>query len=198
MTSSATSFYERMRKANVPTFGGGADPEKANKWIRDMERNFRIFGVPDDIEGEVVVPFLVEDAEIWWEGAGLAYMEDVEVLTWEVFKGAFLDQYFPSSLRMEKVKVFFNLKQTEEMSVVEYAHTLNPLGKFVPEVMGSDHLKMMRFKEGLLGRIQAKLSFSQDYADAFQRSIIIDACIQKRYAVRGIKRPRPFKPPKSR
>ncbi|KAI5648781.1 hypothetical protein M9H77_34786 [Catharanthus roseus] len=34
------TFYERMRKSNVPTFGGEADPEKANKWIRDMERNF--------------------------------------------------------------------------------------------------------------------------------------------------------------
>ncbi|KAI5662976.1 hypothetical protein M9H77_22299 [Catharanthus roseus] len=35
-----TIFYRKMRKSNVPTFGGEADPEKADKWIWDMERNF--------------------------------------------------------------------------------------------------------------------------------------------------------------
>lgn len=43
------------------------------------------------------------------------------------------------------------------MSLAEYAHKFNSLGKFVPEV-GSEHLKMMIFEEGLLGRIQARLS----------------------------------------
>lgn len=59
--------------------------------------------------------------------------------------------------------------------------------------MGSEHLKIMRFEKGLLGRIQAKLSSmeSRDYADAYQRSIKIDDSIQKRHAERGIKRQRP-------
>lgn len=94
MTNNVTSFYERIRKANVHTFGGGVDPEKAEEWIKDLEHNLRIFGVPDDIKGEVVVPFLIEIAEIWWGKAAPAYVEDDEVLTWEVFKGAFLDHYF--------------------------------------------------------------------------------------------------------
>ncbi|KAI5663826.1 hypothetical protein M9H77_23149 [Catharanthus roseus] len=65
----------------------------------------------------------------------------------ETFKGTFLNNYFPSSLWMEKEREFFNLEQTEGILVVEYAHKFNSLGRFVPEVMGSENLKMIRFEE---------------------------------------------------
>lgn len=52
-----------MRRANVPTFRGGADPVEADKWIIDIERNFRIFYIPDDMKREVVVPF--GNVETW-------------------------------------------------------------------------------------------------------------------------------------
>lgn len=84
-------------------------------------------GCLGDIKRKVVVPFLVEDAKIWREEVALAYIEDDEVLKWEVFKGAFLNHYFLSSLTMEKEK-FFNLKQTEEMSVADYTQSFNSLG----------------------------------------------------------------------
>lgn len=35
--TSVTSFYKRIRKANVPTFCGNVEPEKSDNWIRDME-----------------------------------------------------------------------------------------------------------------------------------------------------------------
>lgn len=44
------------------------------------------------------------------------------------------------------------------MSVLEYAHWFNLLGEFVYEVMVSETLKMIKFEEGLLGRIQARSS----------------------------------------
>lgn len=53
--------------------------------------------------------------------------------------------------------------------MAEYAQKFNFFGKFIPEVMDSKHLKMIRFKEGFLGRIYVRLSSvaSRDYADAY-------------------------------
>lgn len=121
-----------MRKSNVPTFRGDADPEKTDKWIRDIEHNFQVFYIPDDMKRVLVVQFLVGNAKTWWEGATLVYLGEDEILTCEVFRRTFLDYYSPNSLKMEKEKVFFNLKQIEGMTVVEYAHKFNSLGKFVP------------------------------------------------------------------
>lgn len=75
-----------------------------------MEKNFQIFDVLGGMKGDVAVPFLVRDAETYWQGIAPAYLENDDILTWETFKGAFLDHYFLSSLRMEKEKEFFNMK----------------------------------------------------------------------------------------
>lgn len=68
-----------------------------------------------------------------------------------------MDHYFPSSLRIKKEKEYLNLKQTEGMLVAENAHKFNSLGKFLLKVMGSEHLKIVRFGKGFLGRVQASL-----------------------------------------
>ncbi|KAI5672889.1 hypothetical protein M9H77_13253 [Catharanthus roseus] len=113
-----TTFYERMRKSNVPTFGGEANPKKDDKWIRDI-----------------------------------------------VFNDAFLE------LLLSKL-----FKDGERKRVLQ---SEAGGGKFVPEVMSSEHLKMMRFEKGLLGRIQERLSSvaSQDYANAYQKSIRVEGSI---------------------
>lgn len=97
-------------ESNAPTFGGDVDPEKSDKWMRDLERNFMIFDVLDDMKGVVAVPFLMGDVETLWEGAAPTHLEEDEILSWEIFKEAFLDHYFSSSLRMEKEQEFFNSK----------------------------------------------------------------------------------------
>lgn len=78
--------------------------------------------------------------------------------------------------------------------MAEHVQKFNSLGRFVPEVMDSENLKMMWFEEQLLTRVQARLSLvtSRDYADAYQKSIRIEARICKRDTKRGFKRPRPF------
>ena len=57
--------YENMKKARVPTFGGEIDPEKVEKWIKDVEDSFLLLEIPENVKTKVVVPFLVGDAKKW-------------------------------------------------------------------------------------------------------------------------------------
>jgi hypothetical protein len=52
----------------MPTFDGVADPVTASKWFEELEQNFKILDVADDVKPKIVPPFLVGDANQWWRG----------------------------------------------------------------------------------------------------------------------------------
>ena len=55
-------------------------------------------------------------------------------MTWEVFKKAFLDRFFPREKRESKVVEFINLRQ-EGMSVLEYSLKFTKLSKYAPSLV---------------------------------------------------------------
>jgi hypothetical protein len=184
------AHYEHLKKANMPTFDGGADPEKAEKWLEEIERNFEILEVPDEAKSKVILPFLVGNAQKWWKGAQPAYSSEGRPVTWDIFKKAFLNHYFPTTLRLERQNQFFDLVQKDGMTVVEYASRFNALGQYVPSVMADSSLKTLRFVNGLQARIRARMSAVQstNYEDAYQRSLNIEMEIRRGEVERGIKR----------
>lgn len=189
------SSYERLRKAGMPSFEGTTNPELAEKWLKDLEKNFRVLEVKEEMKGELAVSFLTGEAERWWDGVAPAYVTRDRPLTWEVFKKAFLDNYFPETLRLERQKEFFYLKQTEAMSVVEYAAKFNSLGRFVPEFMANENLKLLRFRDGLHGRIQGKMAAirSQSYTEIYEIAISVEADMKRADAARTHKKSRPVR-----
>ena len=68
------------------------------------------------------------------------------------------------------------------MSVIEYAHQFNTLGRFVLGVMGDEKFKMLRFKEGLLSRIQTRLvrDRAQDLSELLNAAIEVETDIKRR------------------
>ena len=151
---SLKTHFESMRKARAPNYEGGADPEKAEKWVGELETNFRMLEVPEGFKAELAASFLTGEGEKWWKAVGPTLPNPT---TWEQFKDAFLKTYYPESIRIKRVSEFNSLRQNNDMSVIEYTHKFNTLGRFVPGVMGDEKFKMLRFKEGLLSHIQTGL-----------------------------------------
>ena len=73
---------------------------------------------------------LEEEERRWWQSIECSFQrthqehenedEDVSALTWEGFKEAFNDKYFPRSWKEERIWEFMRLKQTDKMLVTQY------------------------------------------------------------------------------
>ena len=54
-------------------------------------------------------------------------------------------------MRVKRVSEFNSLRQGNDITVIEYAHKFNTLGRFVRGVMKDEKFKMLRFMEGFEG-----------------------------------------------
>ncbi|KAL3497854.1 hypothetical protein ACH5RR_040586 [Cinchona calisaya] len=143
-----SSYFDKLYRANAPNFEDGPDPDVALNWIVQMETKFMALRFPEDVKVQVVIPFLVGNAENWWRS--MEPMIDVAEndITWEEFKEMFLDQYFPRALRKKRQNDFYNLRQTGNMTVLQYANKFTSLEHFCPKVFEDEEEKMDQFEQG--------------------------------------------------
>ncbi|XP_057425727.1 uncharacterized protein LOC130719101 [Lotus japonicus] len=93
--------------------------------------------------------------EYWWRGARAMLEADQQAITWECFRRAFLDKYFPVSARAAKEAQFLRLRQGG-MTVAEYAAKLESLAKHFRYFRGQINEGYMceRFIDGLSYELQ--------------------------------------------
>ena len=60
--------FAEFRKANLPNFRGVFDPDKANEWVKAMEKVFSILDCTDHQKVTFATYMLEADAEFWWNG----------------------------------------------------------------------------------------------------------------------------------
>lgn len=53
---------------------------------------------------------LTEKAEYWWDNARQRFQAASVVVTWAVFRAAFMEKYFPAEVCNKKEIEFLNLK----------------------------------------------------------------------------------------
>ena len=58
--------FEEFKKANPPSFQGAYDPDKADEWIKAMEKVFSILDCSDHQKVTFAIYMLEADAEFWW------------------------------------------------------------------------------------------------------------------------------------
>ncbi|XP_073130856.1 uncharacterized protein [Henckelia pumila] len=179
--------YESLRKNKAPTFDRSSDPEVGQNWLKNMETQLRLLEIPEGVKVNVVTPFLEDKSRKWWE----AIFPAMGPVTWQQFRDAFLKQYFPAKIKLQKLSEFENFGQTPEMSVMEYTSKFNSLGTYVPTVMADDTLKMHRFKKRLNSRIQSALAVFQatSFVDLMGASIRAESDIKRREDENKNKRP---------
>ncbi|XP_075499109.1 uncharacterized protein LOC142537483 [Primulina tabacum] len=182
--------YESLRKNRCPTFSGAADPEVSQSWLKGVETQHRLLEVPEALKVDVTVPFLEDKAGKWWEAISPA-MTAAGPMTWQQFREAFLKQYYPAEVRLQKLNEFENFTQTPDMSVVEYTSQFNALGSYAPAIMADEVLKLHRFKKGLNSRIQSALAVYQpaNFSDLMGAAIRAETDIQRREKEIRNKRP---------
>ena len=84
-------------------------------------------------------------------------------MTWEIFKEAFLDRFFPREMIEEKVTEFINLRQGGK-SGHEYSLEFVKLSKYAPSLVSDPRDQMSHFLTGVL----------EDLQEEFQSAILYD------------------------
>src|ERR1051325_9114407 len=118
-----------FQRNNPPLFNGTHDPEDAQKWLKEIERIFRVIDCDEELKGRYGTHMLAEEDDDWWVATRTEMEEDGIALTWVVFRRAFLRRYFPEDIRGKKEIEFLELKQGNK-SVSEYATKFTELAKY--------------------------------------------------------------------
>nr|KYP34651.1 RNA-directed DNA polymerase isogeny [Cajanus cajan] len=122
------------------------NPEKAELWIKEIEKIFRAMNCPHI---NYAVFMLVGEAEYWWDSTRRLLEGGGIIITWEVFRAKFFEKYFPNDVRRAKEIEFMQLKQGN-MTVGEYASKFEELGKYSTFFYHPDErMKCIKFEDGL-------------------------------------------------
>ncbi|XP_052735879.1 uncharacterized protein LOC128197680 [Vigna angularis] len=149
-TTQEPRTYSRLNDflRHDPTrFNGRATPDKADAWIKDIEKIFHVIKCTDEEKLDYATFILKEEAEYWWDGMKRLMESDEEAITWNSFKDKFLEKYFPTSAKIEREQEFLALRQSG-MSVQEYIDRFEYLIRFYSQHM-TEGWKCQRFEQGL-------------------------------------------------
>ncbi|XP_052206783.1 uncharacterized protein LOC127811112 [Diospyros lotus] len=104
--------------------------------------------------------------------------EEVRVtpITWEQFKIAFNDKYFPEYWREVKKQEFLKLNQSEDMFVVQYEAKFSKLIKYVPMYTTDEFEKAQKFFQGLRKEVKQVLYAwnIRTFDDAVEKAITVE------------------------
>ena len=105
----------------------------------------------DEVRIKVAARQFQGSAVHWWR----SYRGTINIhaLTWEEFKEAFLERFFPTVMREMKAEEFLALKQ-ESMSVQEYERKFAELSRFAPQYLPDEVAKARKFEWGLSSHIR--------------------------------------------
>ncbi|XP_049399874.1 uncharacterized protein LOC125863954 [Solanum stenotomum] len=96
---------------------------------------------------------LKDAAQVWYTQWNDNRPIRVGSISWEVYKKAFLDRFFPREKREAKVEKFINLRQ-RGMSVQEYSLKFTKLSKHAPSLVSNPRDEMSRFVTGVADTIE--------------------------------------------
>jgi len=135
-------------RMNPPEFHGSKQNEDPQDFIEEIFKIVDIMGVASSVKAELVAYQFKGIAQTWFNQWKASRALDDGPITWEDFKVAFLDHYFPMELREAKMREFLNLKQGG-MSVRDYVLRFSKLSKYAPTMMEDPRVKMGQFVSGL-------------------------------------------------
>ena len=117
---------------------------------------YAVMGCSDE-QKVIFSGFLMEArAKDWWEAIKRRHPTGV---TWDQFRQAFTDIFYPRSYQDAKIEEFFKLEQ-RSLTVTEYEQRFSELVKFVPMIQENEEHKCKRFMAGLNVRIKVHLAWA--------------------------------------
>ncbi|XP_058769115.1 uncharacterized protein LOC131642987 [Vicia villosa] len=142
--------FRAFFRMDPPEFVGGLDSLLAHDWLAGMERVFQAIQCTEEEKVIFATQKMKGPALRWWNTASTYFNTQEIPKDWQHFKVAFLEKYFPNSVRTQKEREFQNFKQGE-MSVSEYAEKFEDLADYSrqaayapDELWKIDHLKRVQ------------------------------------------------------
>src|ERR1044072_6366264 len=152
-----------FQRNNPPLFNGTHDPEGAQKWLKEIERIFRVIDCAEGLKVRYGTHMLAEEADDWWVATRTELEEYGVALNWAVFRRAFLRRYFPEDIRGKKEIEFLELKQGNK-TVSEYASKFSELAKYYahyPNDADGEFSKCITFENGLRDEIKQGIRYQR-------------------------------------
>ncbi|XP_028094593.1 uncharacterized protein LOC114294660 [Camellia sinensis] len=137
-------------------FDGATDPLEAEKWLTEMEKLFPVFECTDDQKVTYATFMLQGIANDWWQMEKRIHEHDANPYTWERFKKAFNEKYFPRSVRLQKQREFLKLEQGNK-TVAEYEAEFTKLSKFASAFEADEDSRARKFEAGLRTNIMQQV-----------------------------------------
>ncbi|GFY81487.1 hypothetical protein Acr_01g0012960 [Actinidia rufa] len=126
------AIVKQFLKLKPPTFSGEMDPVKANEWLLEMEKNFRLLRCGEQQKVEIDSYLLTGAASRWWNLKGVREPG----MNWARFKVIFKEKYVPRALQNAKCAEFEHLKQTgKPIAEYEAAFTSRICSTFVGHII---------------------------------------------------------------
>jgi hypothetical protein len=192
------SNMTEFKRLTPPSFEGSTEPLVAEKWLTEMEKAFRVLKCAEEEKVNYATYMLQGDAYDWWRMEEDKHNHDPESYTWEMFKAAFYEKYFPTSVRRQKEREFIKLEQGN-MTVSQYEAEFARLARFAPTLVAEEDSKARRFEEGLRPRIKTSVIAFEltTYRAVVNKALLIERGLNETQADREDrqkKKPRPTGP----
>ncbi|XP_028073719.1 uncharacterized protein LOC114276138 [Camellia sinensis] len=156
------------------TFLGGIEPLKAETWLLEIEKLFKVFPC-FEIQKVLLATYTLKDkTRRWW----LLIRNNNGNMMWAQFISIFYDKYFPQCFRDQKISEFQELKQGR-MSVAEHETKFTELARFAPHMVDTDYKKAWKFEGGLDLEVFDRIGVlkSPTYVEVLDRAIMAEATI---------------------
>jgi hypothetical protein len=178
---------KEFKRMSPTAFKGTEEPIEADRWINQMQKIFRIIRCREEEKVELATFMLEGDAYDWWEVEQLSQEEDEEPYSWERFKVAFREHFFPRAMRARKEAEFINLKQGNR-TVAEYAAEFIRLSKYAPCLASSEQAKARKFEEGLKLQVRQRVStlVLENFRALMDRAIVAERDIMEAQQLREV------------
>ncbi|XP_058766702.1 uncharacterized protein LOC131640305 [Vicia villosa] len=167
---------------NPPEFHGDSDPLKVHDWLTSVERIFEVTPCSEEDKVVCATQVLRGPAARWWTNAS-ARMTTLGIdKTWEHFKAAVLEKYFPDSMRAQKEQEFQMLRQGS-MTVAEFAAKFEDMATYSSQALYApdERWKINQFKIGLRGEIDYCVGQQRynTYAELLEQCYIVEQSLKK-------------------
>src|SRR4051812_22559778 len=174
--------FRAFFRMDPPEFVGGLDSLLAHDWLAGMERVFQAIQCTEEEKVIFATQKMKGPALRWWNTASTYFTTQEIPKDWQHFKVAFLEKYFPNSVRTQKEREFQNFKQGD-MSVSEYAEKFEDLADYSRQaVYAPDELwKIDQFMMGLRADIAHSVSQREfnTYAECLRQCYVAENSLKR-------------------
>ncbi|XP_017434634.1 uncharacterized protein LOC108341468 [Vigna angularis] len=121
-----------------------------------MERIYNAKGCPDDKRLAFTEYLLTGEASHWWTIMKMILADTHSLISWEVFRSKFYEEYFRDSVRFAKEVEFLQLVQ-DGMSVSDYTNKFKNLVRF-NTMETSEECQCRKFENRLRSELKLLIS----------------------------------------